>query len=162
MEQFKVDYKGVIKLLLKFKIAKPKRLAGLYAVAAPVIWLYNGFYNMLLDRLYELAKTSQVVHIKAVLNDRWDAGLRRIDIIDGSGIEPLIIHRELEAKPAPYVYKEDEGQPLHYIYRDEELNTLTVDFIVRIPEFIVFDLEELKALVDKYRLPGKVYLVETF
>lgn len=149
-------------MLLRFRLRKPKRLAGLYALVSPIVWLYNKFYNFLLDKLYELGKTSQVVHIEAVLNDRWDAGLRRIYIIDGSGIEPLVIYREAEAKQAPYIYLEAEGEPAPYIYRNEELNVVTIDFIIMIPVFIVFDMDELKALVDKYRLPGKVYIVQTF
>lgn len=161
-EQFKIDFVIIIRMLLKARLKKPKRLAGLYALVSPLIWLYNGFLTFLTDRLYELARTSQVVHITAVLNDRYDAGLRRIYLVDANGIDPVIIYRVVEGKAPVYIYTDAEGEPAPYLYTNDELNGITVDFIIKIPYFIVFDEAELRAIVDKYRLPGKVYIIETF
>lgn len=162
MRRYRIDINGLIKLLVKFSLRKPKRLAGLNALTYPIVILWNGFLKFLQDKVYELNKTSQVVHIEAVLNDRWDAGLRRIYLTDGDSVEPLYIYRVAESKPAPIIYQDAEGEPAPYIYTDNELNAVTIDFIIHVPVFITFDEEEMKALVNKYRLPGKAYIIQTF
>ena len=162
MKQYKIDWPRVVKTIVRYKLRKPKRLAGLNALVQPIAWLYDRFYKKLLGWVYELSHTSQVVYMEAALNDHFDPGLRRIYLVDGSGIAPVVIYRELEAKQAPYIYQEAEGEQAPYIYTDEELNTITVDFIVMVPVTLSFDMDELIALVDKYRLRGKFYLIQTF
>lgn len=162
MRQYNIHWKGVVKLLVKYRLNKPKRRAGLYALIYPIIWLYAAFYNYLMGLVYELSKTSQVVHIEAALNDRWDAGLRRIYITDATSLQPVVVYRHSESKTPPYIYQEAEAEPPPYIYTDAELNALGPDFIVMVPNFIVFDMDELVALVNKYKLVGKFFIVQTF
>lgn len=162
MKQYNIDWKSVVKLMVKFRLNKPKRMGGIWALVYPLHMAYNGFYNFLLDKVYELSKTPQVVYLESVLNDRWDAGLRRIRVIDASSLQPMLLYRVLEGKTPPYIYRESEGEPAEYIYREQELNALTPDFKILVPVFVEFDQDEMIALVNRYKLSGKFFVIETF
>lgn len=158
-KKFEIEYKTLISLLVRAKWRKPKRLAGLTALIVPIITLYNLFISFLLSKLYELSKTSQVVYIEAVLNDRWDSNFRRIEVVDYASLEPHSIYRKPESKAPLYVYRKPEAIT-RYVYRNTEINAIAYDFVIQIPVSIVYDIEELKALVNKYKLYGKAYIIQ--
>jgi len=134
-------------------------LAWMDALIAPIVWLHTQFMTFRNNTLYYLNHSSQVVYLEAVLNDRWDVALRRIRVVDGPDIDPLYLYTRLENKPN-YIYARIETIP-RYIYTGAE--TINgPDFLVEVPAIITFDLNEMKALINKYRLPSKHnYLIET-
>lgn len=162
MRKFKVLLDKFILMLFPKKWQTAIMMAWLKCIIAPLKRLAAEFDVFRNANIYRLGRGPQVVHIECVLNDRWDTGQRRIYIIDGEVLEPLYIYRDAEGKDAPYIYLEAEGQQAPYLYTEAELNAVGIDFIIRIPASIIFDINELKALVDRYRLPGKVYIIETF
>lgn len=162
MRKFKVSLGKFIFMLFPRKWQTAIMMAWLRCIVKPLIRLGSELDIFRKSNIYRLLRGPQVVHIECVLNDRWDAEERRIYIVDGSAYEPLYIYRDAEGKQAPYIYLEAEGEQAPYIYTEAEINAVGIDFIIRIPVTIVFDMNELKALVDRYRLPGKVYIIETF
>lgn len=138
-------------------------MAFLTAIVAPIKRLNAEFDQFYDDVKYILDHGPRVFQIQSALNDRFDYDLRRIYIEDGSDYEPLPIYRDAEAKQAPYVYLESEvSQQAPYLYREEEIDAVGIDFVVFVPASLVFDMEELKAVVDYYRFKDKVYIVQTF
>lgn len=158
-KKFEIEYKTLINQLVRAKWRKPKRVAGLTALIIPIITLYNSFISYLLSKLYELSRTSQVVYIEAVLNDRWDNDFRRIEVVDYASQEAQSIYRKPEDKTPLYIYRKPEAIT-RYVYRNVEVNAISYDFVIKIPVSIVYDTEELKALVNKYKLFGKAYIIQ--
>lgn len=150
MNLFNVDFNAYTRAMLPFLMRKPKTLAFLSVLMSPIKSLYNLFKKNRDQNLYFLDHNAQVVRMEAVLNDRWDEGLRRITITDGTAKEALIIYREDETKPAVYLFTDAENNPVA-LYQDSELDEGD-DFVVNVPIDIVFDEDEMKALVNKYRL----------
>ena len=85
-----------------------------------------------------------------VLNDRFDKILRRIVIEDGLDTDALIIYRRDELKPV-FVKRRIEADPT-FLYRRSEVGG---SFVVKVPIGIVYDVYEMRALIDQYRLASK-------
>lgn len=155
---FNIDYDVLVQLLVRAKLRGANVLLVLKSLAAPVKRLYDQFSAFRTVNLYYLEHNSQVCKMEAVLNDRFDQALRRITILDGEDLEPLYVFQEPELHPL-YAFQESENQAL-YLYQQSQTD-IGVDFIVKVPATVSFDVIELKALVNYYRLPSKHnYIIE--
>lgn len=148
MKWYKLDIKKLAKQQVKFSLRKPKRLAFLMALIAPLIWLYGRFKTYFLNAEYKSRDKSQVCYLQAALNDRWDAGIRRIRIVNGGDLDPEYLFLDTETEPL-YTYLDSENQPV-YLFLDTETFS-GPDFIVLVPSFIVFDINEMTALINFFR-----------
>ena len=103
------------------------------------------------ENIYKLAHNSQKVYLRAALNDRFDTQLRRIRIDDGN------------AYKRKYIYTDEEQKPrflgIIYIHGDEDYSDTGVDFIVEVPNDIIFNINEMKGLIDLYKLASKRYKI---
>lgn len=123
----------------------------------PIKNLYDRFKALRANNIYELTHNGQVCRLEAVLNDRFDLTLRRIRIVDADVIQPLYIYKRSENKPL-YIFKRVENHPI-YMRKREEL-TMGGKFIVRIPASVVFDVNEMNALIKKYKQAGKAFTLK--
>ncbi|OSZ79262.1 hypothetical protein CAP35_13695 [Chitinophagaceae bacterium IBVUCB1] len=158
MKWFNIDYNILPKLLIKKVWQEPKRMAGIAAILWPVRMLYNAFIVFFNNIIYELAHTSQVVYIEAVLNDRFDAGLRRIKIIDAPLVAPISLFRNIEQRPL-YIRRNTENAP-KWLRVYKEMFPSGIQFTIEIPVSITYDEKELIALVRKYCLPGRAFMIK--
>lgn len=152
MKLFRIAYDKLIPALIPWRLRGPKLMAWCRSLIAPLKTIYSLFSKNRDNNLYYLKHNSQVCSMQAVLNDRWDAGLRRIKIVDADAIPQTYIYRATETTPL-YIYRQSENDPV-YLYRSSEI-LVGLDFIVLVPSFIVFDMMEMRALIDRYRLPSK-------
>ena len=150
MRLFKIVYHVFVRLLFPMWLQKEKMLAWLNVIITPIVRMSAKFDKQRDDNLYYLKHTPQVVHIEAVLNDRWDEGIRRIRIVDGAFNDPTYLYQEIEDKHV-YLYQEVEDSPV-YLYQEGELYGQGAEFIIEVPYFIQFDQNEMKQLVNKYSL----------
>lgn len=157
---YKVGFKKLVELVMHPALVNLVNLTFMDVLFAPIIALYKRFTRQRKDNEYYLSKTAQLVHIEAVLNDRWDIALRRIVVENYKGLVSPFVYLELEGKEAPLVYTEAEGQPAPYIYTNDELAEITPDFIIKVPSVVVFDQAEMIALVYEYCLPDKAFIIE--
>lgn len=102
--------------------------------------------------------TPQVCYLERLLNDRYDSELRRIKIDDGIFHLPIYIYQEDEIKPV-YLFTEDENKPV-YLYTDGEAGEVLDDFVVLVPVDIIFDMNEMKSLLNIYKLAGTKYTIQ--
>lgn len=103
------------------------------------------------DNLYKLAHNSQICYLRAALNDRFDASLRRIEISSGNAFTRQYIYTDAEQKP--------KWLGTMYLYDDADYEDTGVDFIVKVPSDLVFSIYEMTALVDYYKLASKRYKI---
>jgi len=103
------------------------------------------------SNIYILAHNSQVCYLRGALNDRFDNEQRRIQIIDGNKYT------------RKYIYTDEEQKPrflgIIYIHGDEDYSDTGVDFIVEVPNDIIFNINEMKGLIDFYKLASKRYKI---
>lgn len=126
----------------------------------PIAQLHQLFLKFRKAKLYELSITPQVCYLEALLNDRFDLINRGIYIGDPIDKSPLYIYVEAETKPK-YLYTEAEDQP-KYLYTDGEAGQNGDDFIVWVPVAVVFDPLEMRSLVNKFKLAGMKFKIQTF
>lgn len=156
-----IDWSRLVRWLLPVRLRQSRTVAWLMALIAPVQSLYAAFIAYRDECSYFLNHTSQVVYMEAAMNDVFDPVNRGIYIVDGAVYDPLWLYQEAELKPL-YVRMASESSP-QWLYTELETLVGQADFIVRVPVAVTFDMDRLKALIDKYRLAGKSYYkIETY
>lgn len=141
-------------LLTPTFLRKQKFLAWLRALHFPLIKIVDDFNFNRNQNLYNLAHNGQVCYLRKALNDRFDVGQRRIKITDGNRYQRQYIYTRGEQKPK-FLGK-------IYLYDRADYGDTGVDFIVLIPNNLVFNEYEMKALVDFYKLASKRYKIQKY
>lgn len=155
---FIVNFKKLVVWLLPAPLRRPVQSSWLMALIGPVIKLYNGFLAFRSAVIYQLTITPQVCKLEKMLNDRYDNQLRRIYIEDAIEKEPWFLYLKVEAKRM-FLYTKSEASAPQYLYTKSETVQFGVDFVINIPVFVVFDINEFKSLVKKYKLASKTFKV---
>ena len=137
----------LVVLLLPTFLRKPKLIAWLRMLAAPLHKLLYTFQQARTADLYNLAHNSQVCYLRKALNDEFDSEQRRIRIEDGRQKQRL------------YIYPRSANKPLYlgkiFLYQRGDYIDGGVDFIVVLPKDLTYDKYKLEALVNFYKLAGK-------
>ena len=167
MGLFDINYDDLVLQVLPVQLRKDIMTAWLKCLVAPVKWLYDIFSANRSSNLYVLAHDGQVCYLEAVLNDAFDNIGRGIYITDGPFRDPLFLYTVPEVKPVWLGLVSEEGSTSYpdpeWLYTEAETYFLGICFIIHVPSAVVFDLAHLRALTDKYRLPGRSnYSVVTY
>lgn len=153
-----VDWKKLVKDLLILKLKRPKQIAWLFGLIKPVNQFYTTFLYYRKYVLYRLSITTQVFSLENLLNDRFDPIDRRIKIKKPVDQAPLPLFLKSENKPVK-LFTKAEG--IHQVlYTKAETSIFSVDFIVEVPVFVQFDMNELTELLNLYVLQSKSYKVK--
>lgn len=159
---FSVNFKNIVNQNLPPKTGAdvPITKSWLYSLIQPIIELYAIFSSYRIQALYMLSFTGQVIYLEKLLNDTFNNGGTGIFIEDGGKIAPFIFNTE-ENEPDLFIYNTEENEPDFFIYNTEEYPG-NVDFIVKVPTALVFDDNHMKSLINKYKLAGKNYTIQTY
>lgn len=155
---YNINFKKLVVWLLHKPIRKPVQVSWLMALLSPLTWLHNQFLAFRTSVLYFLFITPQVCKLEQLLNDRYDTVQRRIIIRDGLEYDPVFIYRRAENKPVA-LYRRSEGKPV-WLYTKGETGATAVDFIVEVPVFVVFDLNEMRGLIKRFKLASKTFKIQ--
>lgn len=157
---YSIDFKKQVTQNLQEHYRFPQYLAWLHALVQPIITLYALFVAFRNATNYRLSITPQVCYLEKMLNDKYDVALRRIYIDEPPEIEGVPLYQELENK-TQVLFLEDEIVDDEFIlYQESESAVYSVDFIVFVPMDLVFDLNEMIALIKSYRLTTKTFKVQ--
>ncbi len=175
MSVFDVDFSsgGLPKYMTPVRLRQPKMMAWLQILVQPVNYLYGLFSGHRAANLYELAHSSQVCYLQAVLNDVFDPVSRGIFVSDGPYVDPSFIYKVIEDRPlfidlagevGTSVIPAPDPVPLYTVM---ETYLLGVQFVVNVPAGVAaspsYDVHRLRAMTDKYRLVSKNnYVVVTY
>lgn len=160
VKRYVIDYTNYVTSRIPEELQLPIVIAFVLVLAAPVILVYNlliSFRNLM---LYKLAITPQVVYLEKMLNDRYDTEERRITITDGKEYLPTFLFKKIELKPVFLFLKSEEGFLQRFFYTKNETGQFTWDFIVNVPVLVDFNMNELIALVNTYKLPAKTFKIK--
>ena len=171
MSVFDVDFDVLTKQLLPVRLRRSAgahgdsmMVAWMKCLVSPVKYVQVLFNANRANDLYVLAHDGQVCYLDAALNDLFDNTLRRIYISDPAYIDPDYLYRRNEGKPL-YLYQRSEHKPVYLYQRSETYEGAGVTFIVNVPIALGLtagQVLQLRALVNKYRLPGMMYSVVFF
>lgn len=153
---YSVDFDKLGKLMLPVDLRKPKLMAYLSALIAPLATLHYDWKKFRTSNLYKIEHTGQICYLRGSLNDSFDISERRIYITDGVAHDGVYIATEAENFDV-WLDTEDEDDTL-WITTEGETATSGVDYIIHVPKAI-YDkqLPDIKAHIDFYRVAGKRY-----
>lgn len=144
---FDIDWAKLIRRDVPFAVRKPKMLAYLLALISPVITLYNRFLGFRSSTDLDLLVTGQVRILRYHINQRFDLGFERIEILDGDDNNIL------------YIFLESENQP---VFLPQFISGNTVDFIVRVPQDLAGLENQIKDFLNRFKLASKRYEIIYF
>jgi hypothetical protein len=145
--------------LLPVLLRKPRMLAYLNALVAPVATLYVDFLAYEASTRLELSFNGQTLAFERALNVRFDPVFRRIRIINSDAqTESTYDNFIREGQPWQYMTFKREGPPWLYDYGFAELQN-QVGFVVRVPQSlapkepaIIARVRQLKLAMIKFRI----------
>ncbi len=157
---FDIDHNAKAWQTLPVRLRQAAQYAWVKVLVSPVLYLSGLFSANRDEKLYELAHNGQVCYLEAVLNDVFDSVGRGIYIEDPDYIDPLFLFPPLHLKPVYLGLTSEAGttaypDPQWLYLRGELYSGGGVQFIVHVPVGLPYDLNRMKAVIEKYRLISK-------
>jgi len=157
--RYRVDFERLVWLLLPALLRRPRQVAWLRALTAPVRTLYNQFVAYEAQTRRELSYNSQVLLFELYLNDKFDPGRRRIYIENAdTALQPVYLTFLDEEQENPMVHFKGENMPWLYLYLYHQVvfNTQT-DFTVHAPASLQSQAGQLHAAISRLKLATRNY-----
>ena len=162
MGLYDLEYGNIIWQNIPVLLRDNVLFSWLKCLCTPVSYLYNLFVANRNNDLYVLSHNGQIAYLQAVLNDTFDPIARRIVIDDPEYADPLWIYKTTEGKTT-WIGLTAEAtnsySPRWFFTTAERFGVHSVLFYVMVPAAVAavagYSETRLRALVDKYRLPGK-------
>lgn len=166
--KFKIDYNRLVVLLLPTFLRRPVLFGLLRAAVSPLVDLYKLFVKAREEHNYEVTHTGQVCYLRACLNDHFKSNMGEFDIISVEGIGEWLYAVSETGERIPIVTLSEgntsDVDNVPIVYNECLLNKEQNEFIVVVPSDIYYSaLEEVKALVNKYKLISKraIYVAQS-
>lgn len=156
---YNVELEKLSHWIVPVKWRTARTMAWITSMASNWIDLYNRFIAYRTRIKYVLLITPQVCYLEKALNDKYDFVQRRIVIEDGDQQDPVHLFLRAESKPV-YFFKRSEDNPL-YLRRRTETAQFGVDFIVKVPSDVLFDMAEMRTYLSSYKLATKTFSIVT-
>jgi hypothetical protein len=156
---FSLNFKDIgVKLLPP--VLKKERMIALVSVCLHPLKYVNDLLNALRDeKNYFLRFNGQIIYLEHFLNDQYDPVYRRIYIEDVANLEPIYLYNNAEERTPVYLHNKEEGaDPVYMINRREYI--LEFEYIVKVPNDLVFNEIEMRSKINRYNIAGKRYIIE--
>jgi hypothetical protein len=98
------------------------------------------------------------IYFQHYLNDQHDDVLRRIFIRDVVDSRFTYLYNRSENGVNPFVFNRVEGIQDTYLYNRNEIASL-LDFEVVLPIGLIYNLDQLRSHIERYKLPGMQYQI---
>lgn len=147
--------------LIPWLIRKPKHLAWLQSMLAPLQTLNAALVAYVTKLRYESTATGQVIFIEKLLNDRFDNSLRRIALYDGTvQTSPTVFNTSEVWQTTTTIWNRTEsGTTAPTVWNLVESHQ-QIDCYVVIPTALNPKSDQIKALVSQYIMAGVRYKVQ--
>lgn len=148
---FEIDFKRLAALLLPLALRRPLIFGLLRAGLAGVERVYGEFKAMRTGHVFRLTHNGQVCYLRGALNEAFGPGFR----ISDKAPEGHWLYAVTESGEDIPVTTTEAGKGVPVVYSEQELNAAQNDFKVYVPANQWDKLEQIKAMVDSYKLPTK-------
>ena len=137
-----------------------KRVAWLNAILSVVDAQHDNFLTLKEQMDEQVTITIQVNRFRHALREKYNDDTIEI-IHPGIYLDNTFIFLSTEPRPAEYDYLASENhEPVEYDYLSGEFQS-QVDYIVRIPESLAAQYNDIYAFVNKYNLTSRRFAIET-
>ncbi len=159
MSLYDIDYKRLATLLLPMRLRSGTLNAMLSSVSRPLGELRQELVSYRADKDYRLGHNGQVCYLRALINDKLDAELRRIIIAEPDNSESSII---MLHKRATLLYRRIPQRVTSStlrIFRRGLSGAGQIGFWVKVPHELRGSINEqvIHALVSNYKLASVRY-----
>ncbi len=144
----------IIQMLIPWGHRKPRFIAWLKVFVSYLAKIQNDLYQLWDRSLIEAYMTPQIMYLEGILNRRY--GRTDIWIGEGYTLGPWIW--PVGSVPAVIFYL-DQADSYVWTCNDQISN---VDFVVNIPAALEDEVQYIAAVVQKYKLPGKNFVIQIF
>jgi len=159
---YSINWINLVKMLLPPFLRKSKQLAWLTCIISnQITYVYNQFNVYRQQKLYDLSITGQVIYLEKLLNDKYNNGFSGIWIAS-ENISTLFLANKAENFTPIYLANKSEISPIYVGNKSEYLQQYNFIIWVPISIFNLIDIAEMRSLVDKYRIAGKNYNIQSF
>lgn len=144
--------------LLPLLLRKPRIFGLLNAMLQPLRELTEQFDAFRASANERMKINGQVIYIEHALNSRYYLERGEIwiedtpgvvnNFIDAYGPDTMAVYAETDSK-VTHLYAEGEGKP-------------DGDYIVHIPDFLEYDIETIRAILEQNRPAGKQYVINIY
>lgn len=152
MWQFNLN--RVIRFHVPVALRKAKFLAWLNVSMSYLWMILEDLRQFRDDSIKEAKMTPQIAYLEHILNDRYGTGIE-IFISDGSELGPWIFFIDEAADPEFYMDQDDS-----WVFSTDD--QVTVSFVVNIPEALDDVVQQIAAMVTKYKLAGKYFIIQIY
>lgn len=160
MGKYDVNIKRLALLLLPTFWRRPLFAAVVFAAVTPLQAVHMRFMRWKDDTDYRLRYNGQVCHLRAVLNDLFDPGERRITVTDNvENIGSVVLHHR-DAEQSLRFPARGSGR-IVILNRRGYGGVNGYDFWVNLPLALYdkIDPEQVRAVVDTYKLASKRFSI---
>lgn len=154
---YSIDIIILIQMLMPSILQKPRHLAWLKALLAPLMEIHEEFKIFRVEFNRRLRYNGQVIVLENLLNNLFDIDDRGILVqTNPSGLSQIYLFNKEENQVPNYIYQKAEGKPIYIFQKNENLQQIW-DFEVIVPDGILTAEQErqLKAITNKHKLDGK-------
>lgn len=162
---FDFDFRNTIKRLLHPMYRKVKQIAWLMVFLLSIRRLKDSFITLRDKIEYDIKFNSQTLSLEARLNQQYNLLMGTIYIETISSTDDAIYIFWLSENQQP-VYigwlSETSLEPKYITWLSETVSVANVEFIVWVPSTLIFDLDQMKAIINLYKLAGKRYSIQPY
>lgn len=151
MTMFEIDFKRLAALLLPTVLRRPLIFGLLRAGVGAVEAVNEEFRSVRAGHIFRLTHNGQVCYLRGALNERFGPGFRIYDMRK-EGEWLYAVTEDGEGIPVAVT---EAGKGVPVLYSESRLNEAQNDFEVCVPSRYWDRLEEIKAVVDSYKLVTK-------
>lgn len=148
---FEIDFKRLVALLLPTVLRRPLIFGLLRAGVEAVERVNSEFKSVRAGHVFRLTHNGQVCYLRGALNERFGPGFRIYDMRR----EGAWLYAVTESGEGIPVAVTEAGKGVPVLYSESRLNEAQNDFEVCVPARYWERLEEIKAMVDSYKLVTK-------
>ncbi|MGE0635977.1 MAG: hypothetical protein AB7G44_05005 [Bacteroidia bacterium] len=159
--------------LMQWFDAGQKTMAWLRVLISPIEYVHTQFlaFRDIVNR--EASYNGQVMVMERMLNiqyydaDAWasppdpTAGGRIWIAHTLSSLPSNYLFYQSEGQEPPYIYYDSENQQPVYVYYEQEYYS-AVAFTIMVPVSLTFNQDEMKARINKLRIAGFNYTIQTY
>lgn len=161
---FSIAFEKLTDRLIPWMLLKEIERAWINALLQPLNILYALFLDFRQSKLFEAQITGQVMSLEYALNDIFygNGFLNHIYITDDpSDPKDLFLFNKIENQTKTFIFNVNEtSEPGVFIYNSDE--TAQYDFIVMVPNALIFDYDYMFSLVTKFKEAGPNFKIQSY
>lgn len=156
---YSVDFDRLISLNMPVMLDKPVLHDLIAALQSPLVNAHVSFTILKRDTDTRLMHDGRVFSLRKILNDKFDPGLRRIDVVDAIVPDENYIGNK-DNQNVTYISTALAQQDIQYIGNAPQYMA-AYDFVVTIPIDITDQTAAIKQVVSEYKQAGKTFTINT-